>query len=82
MFLCQGEMLWQDATEAGLIFWAPEVTLLGFVHYKALESRWLGMSELLLRFQTHYRSWFGGDVAVGNGNNADGKQSSLRSSTS
>lgn len=28
MFLSQGEMLWQDATEAGLLFWAPEVTCL------------------------------------------------------
>lgn len=26
VFVYQGEMLWQDAIEAGLLFWAPEVT--------------------------------------------------------
>lgn len=31
MFVCQGEMLWQDANEAGLPFWVPEVTCLALL---------------------------------------------------
>lgn len=26
LFVCQGELSWQGAIEAGLLFWAPEVT--------------------------------------------------------
>lgn len=34
VFVYQGEMLWQDAIEADLLFWAPEVTCLALLHTK------------------------------------------------
>lgn len=29
--MCQGEMLWQDAIETGLLLWVPEVTCLALL---------------------------------------------------